>query len=279
MAEEFQRKVSHATKGEKTYTLMAESGVEADVAAIQLFAMEHNLKPYAPGKSMTSYLGQFTVTPGGKRNTVSKKMVDGEVDPLEYIGVPMWCIYGHDCFPSVVCCLLSEYEHPVEGKQIVIRGYSVYRREPGFRTMGRTLDSWRQSNKEYGRELEKWFINQQKAMLYLNKLVTIPQSLAGASHYPDYEPPKARHFNTYFTNKDTAIIGPLRNRPWQGLENAIEAMGGCVVNNPEEADNIIVGWYANYEEIEKHYPAAILMMEAKIDDFVQELPVGIEQLY
>ncbi len=87
------------------------------------------------------------------------------------------------------------------------------------------------------------------------------------------------HQNIYFTGKTTATVGPFRNRPVLGLESAVRKMGGTVVTNLDMADNIIVGWYADYNAIEKQYPDAMLMLEAKIDDFVQELEIGIEQLY
>lgn len=95
------------------------------------------------------------------------KIVAGEVEPEQHIGVPLWVVYGHNCFPSILCCRLRD-----DGRDIVIWGYSVYKRKPGFRTIGQILSTWREGNAEYGKSLEKWFIKQEDAVAFINKLVT-----------------------------------------------------------------------------------------------------------
>jgi hypothetical protein len=90
----------------------------------------------------------------------------------------------------------------------------------------------------------------------------------------------------YFTGRKTAICGQFRNLDTEGLKRAVVKMGGTMANigSAEVPDNIVVGWYATREDwtqIEAQYPKAILMMEAKIDDFVQEIehPDGICSLF
>jgi hypothetical protein len=47
-------------------------------------------------------------------------------------GVDLWGVYGPDCFPTVFACQMHNYE---AGRRAVW-GYSVYKGEPGFRTLG-----------------------------------------------------------------------------------------------------------------------------------------------
>lgn len=49
----------------------------------------------------------------------------------------LWCVYGPDSFPTVFACKIKN--HPTEGR--VIWGFSVYRRQKGFRTLGQGV-SW-----------------------------------------------------------------------------------------------------------------------------------------
>jgi hypothetical protein len=51
---------------------------------------------------------------------------------------PLWCVYGHTAWPQVFCCKITNADRfgPT------IWGYSVYRRKPGFRTLGKNLAEW-----------------------------------------------------------------------------------------------------------------------------------------
>lgn len=48
------------------------------------------------------------------------------------LGEVLWGVYGPDSFPSVFACKILE--HPGQGR--VLWGFSIYRRSPGFRTLG-----------------------------------------------------------------------------------------------------------------------------------------------
>jgi hypothetical protein len=69
-------------------------------------------------------------------------------DPANH-GKPLWITYGVDCFPQIVCAKLLAYgpKHnllPVgeRGAYVCIWGYSIYKRQPAFRTLGTRLDKW-----------------------------------------------------------------------------------------------------------------------------------------
>lgn len=100
------------------------------------------------------------------------RLITGEVDPLQNYEVPMWVVYGFDCFPSILCCKLKQCLVSRDVIDTIIWGYSVYHRQPGFRTLGQTLTTWREGNAKYGKDLEKWFIKQEDAVAFINKLVT-----------------------------------------------------------------------------------------------------------
>lgn len=50
----------------------------------------------------------------------------------------LWCVHGVESFPVIICCKVNK--HPSCG--LTIWGHSVYRRQPGFRTLGAGLDGW-----------------------------------------------------------------------------------------------------------------------------------------
>lgn len=89
---------------------------------------------------------------GTEREKMERPVNEAETVPSEVLGVvmpvdatleihrdkPLWCIYGPDCFPTLFCCKILN--HPEFG--LTIWGYSVYRGEPGFRTLGRNLSGW-----------------------------------------------------------------------------------------------------------------------------------------
>jgi hypothetical protein len=74
-----------------------------------------------------------------------------KIDPLDPAnhGRPLWIVYGHACMPSLICAKLRAYTEahavlPVgtAGPVVCIWGYSVYKRKPGFRTLGLDLREW-----------------------------------------------------------------------------------------------------------------------------------------
>lgn len=90
----------------------------------------------------------------------SKKFVDGQIDPLLFIDQPLWCVYGYDCFPSIICCKVSK-----AAGSPAIWGYSVWKRVPGFRTLGQDLDHFCSRH-----EMARFFNEQEKAIAYLAKI-------------------------------------------------------------------------------------------------------------
>ena len=60
-----------------------------------------------------------------------------EISPLDpaHADKPLWCVYGPTCFPTMICCKIKSGN---------IWGYSVYKRQPGFRTLGISLEAFGQ---------------------------------------------------------------------------------------------------------------------------------------
>jgi hypothetical protein len=90
------------------------------------------------------------------------RKIKDEVDPLEHQDKPLWCVYGPDCFPHIICCKINS----VTGSA-AIWGYSVWKGTPGFRTLGIDLDSW---NERY--DNIKYFNDKSLALKFIDKLVT-----------------------------------------------------------------------------------------------------------
>lgn len=101
-----------------------------------------------------------------------------EIDPADpyWHGRPLWVVYGPKCSPTFIAAKLRAYTEkhvllPIgySGPVVCIWGYSVYKRVPGFRTLGISVT-----------ELEKphLFADQDEALAYLKKLTT-PMGDAG----------------------------------------------------------------------------------------------------
>ncbi|AXQ68928.1 hypothetical protein HOU00_gp197 [Caulobacter phage CcrPW] len=53
------------------------------------------------------------------------------------LDVPLWAVYGSDCFPTVFACIVKDnpqYRYMGVGRSIW--GWSVYRGRGGYRTLG-----------------------------------------------------------------------------------------------------------------------------------------------
>lgn len=74
----------------------------------------------------------------------------------------LWCVYGPECFPTMFSCVIKTASHIP-----AIWGYSVYKRSPGFRTLGREITGgWIEENRA------KFFSEQDDALDYLRELTT-----------------------------------------------------------------------------------------------------------
>lgn len=82
---------------------------------------------------------------------------------------PVWVVYGHDCFPQIICCKLESKLHGYT----VIWGYSIYRRSPGFRTMGRDVLAWMaEMQKTYSYSLFEFYSEHDEAIDRIRELTT-----------------------------------------------------------------------------------------------------------
>ena len=67
------------------------------------------------------------------------------IDPFEkeYRDIPLWCVYGPSCFPTIFCCKIVDYTMKDSSMPIqAIWGFSIYGGIPGFRTLGGDLYDW-----------------------------------------------------------------------------------------------------------------------------------------
>lgn len=82
---------------------------------------------------------------------------------------PLWVVYGVNCFPSIICCKLTLHHKD----DVVIWGHSVYRRSPGFRTLGKSVITWINDYKQnFGYDLFEFYDSQDEALDRIRKLTT-----------------------------------------------------------------------------------------------------------
>jgi len=99
--------------------------------------------------------------------------IDGEVEPLMNLNIPLWCVYGFASAPTIICCkLLKNPENPHNLKAVCIWGYSLHNGVPAYRTIGTTLAAWRGRNAKSDQPPEHWFLDKTKALAYVNFLIT-----------------------------------------------------------------------------------------------------------
>lgn len=101
----------------------------------------------------------------------------GKVDPSDprLWDKPLWCVYGPECFPTVIACKVNN----ASGMGAAIWGYSVYKRKPGYRTLGQDLKRWVEEKTEEAQGDEPVFFDIQLAAFdYLRGLVTPKVSAA-----------------------------------------------------------------------------------------------------
>lgn len=82
---------------------------------------------------------------------------------------PLWIIYGHAAFPQINCVILDKYQGVVN-----IWGYSVWKRSPGFRTLGTAFENFQRRS-----EILLFTHSQEEALDFLKNLTTPkPQAFA-----------------------------------------------------------------------------------------------------
>lgn len=88
-------------------------------------------------------------------------------------GKTLWLVYGQKFFPSILCCQIK-----MSSQGPAIWGFSVYRRSPGFRTLGRTISTWiEELGAKHAHDMFEFYDNQEEA---LNRLRDITTPGAGA---------------------------------------------------------------------------------------------------
>jgi len=94
------------------------------------------------------------------------KTVKGEVElNIVCSDQPIWCVYGYKDFPSIMCCIIKDSGDLIPSP--VIWGYSVYKRVPGFRTIGDYVVNWRKN-----KDIVKFFVDKQDALNFIGECVT-----------------------------------------------------------------------------------------------------------
>lgn len=87
-------------------------------------------------------------------------------DPANF-GKTLWLVYGLKCFPSILCCQIKQGTSAP-----TIWGFSVYRRSPGFRTLGRHVDVWINELKARGNDMFEFYDDQDEALARLKAITT-----------------------------------------------------------------------------------------------------------
>lgn len=83
------------------------------------------------------------------------------------LDVPLWGVYGPDCFPTVFACKVKFYPDGYMGSSLkahrAVWGWSVYRRKGAYRTLG--------SGQEWADKHDLWlFTSRQDAFDYIASL-------------------------------------------------------------------------------------------------------------
>lgn len=75
------------------------------------------------------------------------------------LNTPLWCVYGSKHWLSILPCMIN---CPWSIRSIW--GYSVYKRVPGYRTLGTDVEKWSAVS-----NIAIYFDNQEEALDYLRK--------------------------------------------------------------------------------------------------------------
>lgn len=87
-------------------------------------------------------------------------MAETEPSLPEHWGKSLWCVYGPTSFPTMICFRIR----CTDSYGPIIWGFSIYRRVPGFRTLGQRLETWREGKDAH------FFETQDEALEYLKSL-------------------------------------------------------------------------------------------------------------
>jgi hypothetical protein len=95
------------------------------------------------------------------------------MDPSNHDKI-LWCVHGVESFPEIFCCKIRA--HAEFGP--IIWGYSVYRRKPGFRTLGQNVNTWMQDLRtKFGCDLFEFYDDHGEAIARITQLTTPKGSL------------------------------------------------------------------------------------------------------
>jgi hypothetical protein len=85
----------------------------------------------------------------------------GPIDPLEHPGEVLWAVYGPPCCPTIICCKVLRGQDGY-----YIWGYSIYRRQAGFRTLGTEYRNWQREHNA------RFYLHRELALDYVRELIT-----------------------------------------------------------------------------------------------------------
>ena len=98
-----------------------------------------------------------------------------DLNDLKHYSRPLWCVFVHSFEPSIIPCILRAYsvQHvllpPGQPGRVVVWGYSIWRRKPGYRTYGVSLLEF---SKRHSLE-PMFFDSQDEAIEQIRKLTTV----------------------------------------------------------------------------------------------------------
>lgn len=85
------------------------------------------------------------------------------LDPANW-NKPLWCAHGYKSHPSIHCLMIKPC--PSVNFQPFVWGYSVWKRQPGFRTLGLSFEEFHKN-----KDLYLYFDKKQAALNYLSKIL------------------------------------------------------------------------------------------------------------
>lgn len=89
---------------------------------------------------------------------LSKKAIDPN-DPVN-LNRTLWCVHGHKAHPAIHCLRIKASQNM---KGHFVWGYSVWKGEPGFRTLGVSVEKFHEN-----KDLHLYFPEKQDALEYLS---------------------------------------------------------------------------------------------------------------
>lgn len=140
----------------------------------------------------------------------------------EYLNRPLWCVTGPLCAPSVFCCMIKTYKEYGPA----IWGYSVFKGQPGFRTIGQDLRAWKTAEAECWDNHPRFYATQKAALRRVAELIT---PVCDVNDKPLMKPPPPLRWKKQRDSDGSITFYASRARPYSTFF--------CIQIDPRDARN------------------------------------------